>query len=72
MGGPIGLLELRRSQMRTWQSSAPDANVPRLSGDHSIELTEPPWPRSSRRAWPGCRTSRIRMMLESWAKVARR
>lgn len=56
--------------MSTWQSSPPEANVPLRNGDHSTELTAPPWPRSSRRAWPGCRTSSIRIMLLSCANVA--
>lgn len=64
--------ELMRSQTKTWQSSAPEASVPRRSGDHSTQLRAPEWPRSSRRACPGWRTSRMRMTLESCAKVARR
>lgn len=61
-----------RSQTRTSESSAPEAKVPRRDGDHSIQLTFAAWPRSSSRAWPGCLTSRIRIIFESWEKVARR
>lgn len=60
-----------RSHIKTWQSSAPDASWPRREGDHSTQLTAPPWPRNSSRAWPGCLVSRMRMMLESCANVAK-
>ena len=66
------LLWLIRSQIRTKESSPPDARVPRREGDHSMQLIAAAWPLSSSKAWPGCRTSRILMLLESWEKVARR
>ena len=67
-----GVLWFNRSQTRTKESSAPDASMPLRDGHHSIELRGAACPRSSRRACPGCRTSRIRMMFESCAKVPRR
>jgi hypothetical protein len=63
---------LIRSQTRTQQSSPPEANVPRRLGDHSMQFTDAEWPLNSTRAWPGCRTSRMRIRLESWENVARR
>lgn len=56
----------------TRESSPPDARVPRRVGDHSMQFIDDECPLSSSRAWPGCRTSRIRMMLESWENVPRR
>jgi hypothetical protein len=61
-----------RSHSRTQQSSPPLASTPRSLALHSMALTFAPWPRNSRRAWPGCRTSRTRIREESWEKVARR
>lgn len=73
MGGTgAALCWLMRSHRSTKQSSAPEARTPRRLGDHSTQLMEEPWPFSSRRACPGCRTSRTRTMLESCEKVARR
>lgn len=63
---------LIRSQRRTKLSSAPDARTPRRLGDHSTQFRAAEWPLSSRRAWPGCRTSNTRTTLESWEKVASR
>lgn len=61
---------LIRSQYRTNESSPPEASIPRLEDDHSMDETEAECPCSSRSAWPGCRWSRMRMILESCAKVA--
>lgn len=58
--------------MRTIESSAPEANVPLLDGDHSIQLIGAECPRNSSRACPGCLTSSMRIIEESWEKVARR
>ena len=58
--------------MRTNESSPPDANVPLREGDHSMQLIAAACPRNSSNAWPGCRTSRIRMLFESCENVARR
>lgn len=56
---------LIRSQTKTSESSAPLASNPRWFGLHSMQLTAPPWPLSSSKACPGCRTSRTRMAFES-------
>ena len=37
-----------------------------------MQLIAAPWPLSSSSACPGCRTSRIRILLLSWENVARR
>ena len=61
---------LIRSHTSTRLSSAPDARHARRVGLHSTQLTAALWPLSSRRAWPGCRTSRTRITEESCEKVA--
>lgn len=61
-----------KSHTSTRESSAPLASMPRRLGFHSMELRAAECPRSSRSAVPGCRASRMRTMLESAAKVARR
>ena len=69
-GAKVEPLWFRRSQIRTKESSPPDARVPLRDGDHSIQFIAAACPRSSSKAWPGCRTSKIRMLLESWENVA--
>jgi hypothetical protein len=60
-----------RSQIRTRESSPPEASVPRREGDHSMQFMGALCPDNSKRAWPGWRTSRTRITLDSWLKVAR-
>jgi hypothetical protein len=55
----------KRSQTSTIESSAPEARVPLLDGDHSTQFRGAACPLSSNSAWPGCRTSKIRITLES-------
>jgi len=40
-GGAKAVLWLSRSHINTKESSAPDARVPRLDGDHSMQLIAP-------------------------------
>lgn len=49
--GKAGVLPwFSRSHIKTNESSPPEARVPRLDGDHSMQLMGALWPRKSSRA----------------------